>query len=77
MFKGLGNALGYLIKGYALNRKEGASFLKENEYSHFLSKKGKGLVLNGLDLRLSEQESFQNVLMAARVGAGKTSKYII
>lgn len=77
MFKGLGNALGYLIKGYALNRREGASFLKENEYSHFLSKKGKGLVLNGLDLRLSEQESFQNVLMAARVGAGKTSKYII
>jgi type IV secretory pathway TraG/TraD family ATPase VirD4 len=77
MFKGFGNALGYLIKGYRLNKKEGASFLKENEYSQFLSKKGKGLVLNGLDLRLSEQESFQNVLLAARVGAGKTSKYII
>ena len=77
MFKGFGNALGYLIKGYKLNRKEGASFLTENEYSQFLSKKGKGLVLNGVDLRLTEQESFQNVLMAARVGAGKTSKYVI
>lgn len=77
MFKGFGNALGYLIKGYRLNKKEGAAFLRENEYSHFLSKKGKGLVLNGVDLRLSEQESFQNILLAARVGAGKTSKYII
>jgi type IV secretory pathway TraG/TraD family ATPase VirD4 len=77
MFKGFSKGLGYLIKGYALNKKEGAAFLKENEYSDFLSKKGKGLLLNGVDLRLSEQESFQNVLLAARVGAGKTSKYII
>lgn len=33
--------------------------------------------LDGADGRLSERESFQNVCVIARVGAGKTSRYII
>ena len=35
------------------------------------------MLLDGQNLRLSERESFQNVCLIARVGAGKTSQYII
>ena len=36
-----------------------------------------GLLLDGQGLKLSEPDSFQNVCVVARVGAGKTSRYII
>jgi type IV secretory pathway TraG/TraD family ATPase VirD4 len=36
-----------------------------------------GLLLDGESLKLAERESFQNVCVVARVGAGKTSRYII
>jgi type IV secretion system protein VirD4 len=67
----------FLIKGHVHNKKTGAQFLDKGEIAEFLSKKNTGLLLDGESLRLSEKESFQNVLYAARVGAGKTTKYII
>lgn len=81
IFKTLGNwswkAAIFLIKGKVLNSKQGAKFLTLQEASSFLSHKHKGLLLDGIDKRLNQSESFQNVCFSARVGAGKTTKYII
>lgn len=67
----------FLFKGKVLRKEEGAEFSKRWEYSKFLNTQNAGLVLDGESLKLSESESFQNVCCIARVGAGKTSRYII
>ncbi|MGB4967753.1 MAG: type IV secretory system conjugative DNA transfer family protein [Candidatus Saccharimonadales bacterium] len=56
---------------------EGAQFAKPSEYGAFLNGRHRGLLLDGQGLKLSESDSFQNVCVIARVGAGKTSRYII
>lgn len=81
IFKSLGRftwkAAEFLIKGKVLRTKQGAKFLSLDEAQEFLSSRHKGLLIDGKDKRLSVSESFQNVCFAARVGAGKTTKYII
>jgi type IV secretory pathway TraG/TraD family ATPase VirD4 len=67
----------YLFMGNVLNSKTGAGFAKKSEYSKYLSAHNTGLLLNGVDLKLSDKDSFQNVAVMARIGAGKTSRYII
>lgn len=61
-----------VMKGY-----KGAKFDKPRQYFHYLNSRNKGLLLDGQDKRLSVKESFQNVCVIARVGAGKTTRYII
>ena len=81
VFKALGSfaakATEYLIKGKVLNTKQGSKLLNETEATSFLSSRNKGLLIDGNKRYLSATESFQNVCFTARVGAGKTSKYII
>jgi len=72
-----GRWLKYLIVGYALKDKTGASFAPKSSYREYLNNSNTGLLLDGNDLRLSEKNSFQNVAVMARVGTGKTSRYII
>ncbi|MGV6851631.1 MAG: type IV secretory system conjugative DNA transfer family protein, partial [bacterium] len=67
----------FLFKGKMLKKEEGAAFSKRWQYSKYLNGQNKGLLLDGDSLKLSEAESFQNVCCIARVGAGKTSRYII
>jgi type IV secretion system protein VirD4 len=69
--------VGFLRKGYIYQSKTGARFAKRSEYRDFLSPGHTGLLLDGHRLHLSERESFQNVCVIARVGAGKTSRFII
>jgi len=66
-----------LVFGKLLRRKDGARLLTNSETSEILSPRNTGLLLDGKRGRLSERESFQNVCVIARVGAGKTSRYII
>lgn len=66
-----------LIYGKLLRRTSGARLLTSSETSDILSARNTGLLLDGNRGRLSERESFQNVCVIARVGAGKTSRYII
>ena len=66
-----------LVFGHALRRRDGARLLTKSETGQLLSSRNTGLVLDGHKGRLSERESFQNVCVVARVGAGKTSRYII
>jgi len=76
-FKWLGMGLMFLFKGRVLNSKSGADFEPASSYHDYLNPSNKGLLLDGHSLCLSEQESFKNVCVLARVGAGKTSRYII
>jgi type IV secretion system protein VirD4 len=73
----LSNALYALVFGKLLKHKEGARLLTGKEVGGFLSSKNTGLLIDGNKGRLSERESFQNVCVIARVGAGKTTRYII
>ena len=68
---------GFLFKRQLLNHSEGAKFAKPSEYHDKLNSRNKGLLLDGDSLKMAEKESFQNVCVIARVGAGKTSRYII
>ena len=67
----------FLVKKQMLKEHSGAQFASRKEYKQFLNPANEGLLLDGDNLRLSERESFQNVCVIARVGAGKTSQYII
>lgn len=66
-----------LIFGKFLKREGGARLLTSSETGSLLAPRNTGLLIDGQDGRLSERESFQNVCVVARVGAGKTSRYII
>ena len=76
-FRGLKMAGKFLLENHALKTLSGAKLAKKREYKRYLNESNKGLLLDGQSLCLSERESFQNVCLIARVGAGKTSQYII
>jgi type IV secretory pathway TraG/TraD family ATPase VirD4 len=67
----------FLFKKRLLNHSEGAKFAKPSEYRARMNPRNKGLLLDGESLKLAEKESFQNACIIAKVGAGKTSRYII
>ena len=67
----------YLFYGHVLNKKTGSKVLTPRDSKSFLSSSNKGLLIDGVKKRLSVAESYQNVCYIARVGIGKTSKYII
>jgi type IV secretory pathway TraG/TraD family ATPase VirD4 len=62
-----------LVFGKTLLRKEGAEFAKPGEVGEYLSRSNTGLLLDGKDLRLSEQVSFQNVAVYGITGKGKST----
>lgn len=76
-FKALFLFFGFLFKKKLLNRTEGAKLANSRDYGDRLNARNTGLLLDGDTLRMTEKESFQNVCVVARVGAGKTSRYII
>ncbi len=71
------NAAYALVFGKFLKRKGGAHLMTSSETGNLLAPRNTGLLVNGQEGRVSERESFQNVAVVARVGAGKTSRYII
>ena len=62
-----------LVFGKTLLHKEGAEFAKSSEVGEYLSRSNTGLLLDGKDLRLSEQVSFQNVAVYGITGKGKST----
>lgn len=56
---------------------KGARFLSGREMRRVVSKKEKGLIVDGKNLRLSLSNSFTHLALIAPTGAGKTSRYII
>lgn len=76
-FRLIGKGLGYLLKDKVMISTTGADFAGRLDYGEYLNPWNKGLILDGDDLRLSLKESMQNVCVIARIGAGKTSRYIV
>ena len=76
-FRAIGLFVVFLFKRELLHRTQGAKLAERREYTDRLNTRHTGLLLDGESLRMSEKESFQNVCVVARVGAGKTSRYII
>lgn len=66
-----------LILGRRMKSKSGARLQSAKEINKYLNKSNTGLLIDGAEGRLSERQSFQNICVVARVGAGKTSRYII
>lgn len=76
-FRAIGAGTSFLIRGRLLSQTSGAQFAKPRDYRAWLKPGNSGLLLDGHSLALSETESFQNLCLIARVGAGKTSRFII
>ncbi len=76
-FKLMGTGASYIFKKRMLTSTTGSAFDHESQYSSYLNSENSGLLLVGESLRLSERDSYQNVCLMARIGAGKTSRYII
>lgn len=76
-FKAIGYGAKTLVQGRFLNQQTGAKFAKRRDIRRHINARNSGLLIDGQSLRLSETESFQNVCLIARVGAGKTSRFII
>ena len=75
-FKGLGHILGFLLRGYMLQRTTGAD-LHNIQDANYLNARNTGLLVNGDQLRLSEKESYQNLSVTAPVGVGKTTRLVV
>ncbi len=76
-FKLMGAGAKFLLMGKVLRKTSGAVFASKSDYREYLNSRNDGLLVDGDDLHLSERESFQNVAVMARVGTGKTTRYII
>jgi len=76
-FRLIGSTAEFLFKKRILRSYEGAEWASPREVNAFLNARNNGLLMDGDARRLSDTESFQNVCVIARVGAGKTTRYII
>ena len=76
-FRAIGFGASFLLRGRLLRQQTGARLAKPREYRSWLDTRHTGLLVDGQSLSLSDTESFQNVCLVARVGAGKTTRFII
>lgn len=67
----------YLVKGYVLNKKEGARFSSSKEEKQIFDSRNQGILIDGKSKRLSEKDSFEHIAIIAKPGSGKTTGYII
>jgi len=71
-FNPLGHLLKFLIGG---TKKDG--FMSSHTQNKKFSHKNKGLLLDGIDKRLSLKDSFNHLALVSRTGGGKTTSYVI
>lgn len=64
-----------MLKGYQTS-KTGAQFAKNKDVKEYLSPKNTGLLIDGYSRRLSEEVSFQNVVVYGVTGTGKSSAFV-
>lgn len=75
-FAGVGKVGKYLAKGYVLEKEDGARLASKREQREILASGNKGLILDGVDKRLSTTASFEHVAIIAPPGRGKSTGYI-
>ena len=54
-----------------------AEFMGNKEQQEILNPNNNGLILDGVDKRISSQDSFKNTLLIAPTGSGKSTSYVI
>ena len=76
-FKGLFRIGKFFIKGYILKKECGARFASNNEQREILNSSNKGFLIDGINKRISEDDSFRHIAIIAKPGGGKTTGFII
>ena len=81
-----GKKMGWLFAGHALyswwrhrqlRAENSGRLLDAKEIKALLSPRHTGLILDGRDLRLSDDASFRNLAIMATTGSGKTASFIL
>jgi type IV secretion system protein VirD4 len=75
-FVGLGKVGGYLAKGYLLKKEDGARFASKSKEADIFHRRNRGLIVDGINKRLSEDDSFEHIAIVAPPGKGKSTGYI-
>jgi len=75
--KALGKGALILGRGYALRKEEGARFSNKKEINQIFDSSNKGVLIDGVNKRLSVKDSLAHVAVIAKSGFGKTTGYII
>lgn len=76
-FKALGKGALILGRGYALRKEEGARFSNKKEIKQIFDSSNRGVLIDGVNKRLSVKDSLAHVAVIAKSGFGKTTGYII
>lgn len=69
-------SLWYVFQKYG-KQNNGASFINSSDLKKYVNSHNKGLLVDGVNKRLSVKDSFTHLLLIAKTGRGKTSKYVI
>uniref|UniRef100_UPI003D0DB3DF type IV secretory system conjugative DNA transfer family protein n=1 Tax=Arcobacter sp. TaxID=1872629 RepID=UPI003D0DB3DF len=70
------NPIGQLFKFLLVGTKKDG-FMNSSTQNKKFSHKNKGLLLDGIDKRLSLKDSFNHLALVSRTGGGKTTSYVI
>lgn len=62
---------------FLFNLTQRNGMMKSHEKNKLFSSKNKGLLLDGVDTRLSLKDSFSHLALISRTGGGKTTSYVI
>ncbi|SNZ20094.1 type IV secretory system conjugative DNA transfer family protein [Cohaesibacter gelatinilyticus] len=71
--RGLGLSLGWLFTG----GEKSAKFMGRFEQARLLGRRNQGILIDGKSSRLSENASYESVLIQGGMGRGKTSTYVV
>lgn len=76
-FRGMFSATKFLVKGHVLNKDIGARFATKKEVKNIINSSNTGVLIDGINKRLSDKDSFRHVGIISPPGGGKTTGYII
>jgi type IV secretory pathway TraG/TraD family ATPase VirD4 len=76
-FRGIYSATKFLMRGHILKKDIGARFATKKEMNQIANSSNKGVLIDGVNKRLSDKDSFRHVAIISPPGGGKTTGYIV
>ena len=76
-FRGMYSATKFLLRGHILKKDIGARFANKKEINQIINSSNKGVLIDGINKRLSDTDSFRHVAIISPPGGGKTTGYIV
>ncbi len=76
-FRGMFSATKFLLRGHILKKDIGARFATKKETSQIINASNTGVLIDGINKRLSDKDSFRHIAIISPPGGGKTTGYII